>query len=143
MTACPDTPIALLGALETSWEVRRVIRHADGAVARFSGQAVWTYADQGWRSVETGRLWQEAASFEARRETLWDVDGNGFLVRFGDGRPFHRIGPGMRPEAMHDCPPDTYRLRYDFTAWPSWSVRWHMIGPRKAYRALTRYHRGV
>ncbi|MGB3406237.1 MAG: DUF6314 family protein, partial [Jannaschia sp.] len=92
-----------------------------------------------WREVETGHLSQGGPVFAARRVALWSHDGLATEVRFGDGRLFHGIGPGLRPQATHDCPPDDYRLSYDFSAWPRWSVRWHVTGPRKAYRALTRY----
>lgn len=132
-----------LADLAGVWRVMRVIRHADGAVARFSGQAVWTPDGAVWRSVETGQLTQGGTSFEARRETVWRDVADAWQVDFADGRPFHRVEPGVRPNAAHDCPPDDYRLQYDFGVWPRWSVRWRVTGPRKNYRALTRYARGV
>ncbi|WP_371154448.1 DUF6314 family protein [Jannaschia sp. 2305UL9-9] len=130
-----------LTAFAGLWRVARVIRHADGQVARFSGQAEWRAEGDGWRSAEVGTLTQGATAFEARRETLWQADGDTIAVSFADGRPFHHIPPVARPRATHDCPPDDYRLAYDFTAWPHWSVRWRVTGPRKDYRALTRYAR--
>ena len=122
------------------WRVARVIRHAGGATARFDGIAAWTPEGGAFRCVETGRLTQDGAGFEARRETLWRQEGDAIAVAFGDGRPFHRVGPVR--DAHHDCPPDDYRLCYDLSAWPNWSVRWRVTGPRKDYRALTRYWRG-
>ncbi|TFL17882.1 DUF6314 family protein [Jannaschia formosa] len=121
------------------WSVARVIRHADGVVARFRGTALWHPEGSGMRCIEAGRLTQGGTGFEARRETLWHQDGAAIMVAFGDGRPFHRFWPER--EARHDCPPDDYRLRYDVSAWPCWSVRWRVTGPRKDYRALTRYRR--
>jgi hypothetical protein len=116
-----------------------VIRHAGGGTARFAGTAIWAPEEDAWRCVEAGRLEQGGTGFEARRETLWrDVPG-GIAVFFGDGRPFHLWRPGQ--QARHDCPPDDYRLRYDLSAWPRWSVRWRVRGPRKDYAALTRYRR--
>jgi hypothetical protein len=122
-----------------TWHVARVIWHADGTVARFAGRAVWTAEGDAWRSIEAGWLGQDGAGFEARRETLWRDVPDGIAVAFGDGRPFHlwRLGE----EARHHCPPDAYRLRYDLSAWPKWSVRWRVRGPRKDYAALTRYRR--
>ena len=73
---------------------------------------------------------------------IWRDGPGGIDVAFGDGRPFHRVGPGAQAVAAHDCPPDDYRLRYDFGAWPLWSVRWRVTGPRKDYRALTYHVRG-
>jgi hypothetical protein len=61
-------------------------------------------------------------------------------VLFADGRPFHAFDPGAaRPEAAHDCPPDLYRVRYDFSDWPDWQAAWEVRGPRKDYRMVSRY----
>lgn len=121
------------------WSVARVIRHAGGGTVRFRGTAEWVPEGDRLRCVETGRLEQDGAGYEARRETLWQDAGDGIAVAFADGRPFHVWRQGR--EARHDCPPDDYRLRYDLSAWPRWSVRWRVTGPRKDYRALTRYRR--
>ena len=43
-----------------------------------------------------------------------------------------------RPPA-HDCPPDTYRVRYDFRAWPRWQAEWRVTGPRKDYGIVSRF----
>ncbi|MCE8467683.1 DUF6314 family protein, partial [Rhodovulum sulfidophilum] len=56
-----------------------------------------------------------------------------------DGRFFHLIAPGARPEARHDCAPDLYRVRYDFSAWPCWSSFWEVRGPRKNYAMESSY----
>ena len=125
--------------LAGAWRVLRVIRHADGTAARFTGRAVWTPEGDAFRCVELGRLRQDGGAFEARRETVWRDGPEGIAVAFGDGRPFHMWRPGE--PARHDCPPDDYRLRFDLSAWPCWSVRWRVVGPRKDYRALTRYAR--
>ena len=127
--------------LAGTWRVLRVVRHGDGTAHRFEGQARWSPEGPGWRSVETGRLMQGGQAFEARRETIWTPRGDGIDVAFGDGRFFHHIPFGPQASAAHDCPPDDYRLRYDFRAWPLWSVRWRVTGPRKDYRALTRHVR--
>ena len=121
------------------WRLLRAIRHADGGRARLAGEAVWTRDGAGLRSVETGRLETDGAAFEARRETFWRQQPGGIAIAFMDGRPFHVIGPGPRVTADHACAPDSYALAYDFSAWPCWSVRWRVVGPRKAYRALSRY----
>ncbi|WGH79013.1 DUF6314 family protein [Jannaschia ovalis] len=118
-----------------------MIRHADGATVRFAGAAEWRPEGAWLRGVETGEIRQGGQVFAARRETLWREGPDGIEVAFGDGRPFHVIGPDGR--AHHDCAPDTYLLRYDLSAWPRWSVRWRVTGPRKDYRALTRYRRDV
>ncbi|MEM9795281.1 MAG: DUF6314 family protein [Pseudomonadota bacterium] len=135
------SPAERLAALAGRWRVLRVLRHADGSTVRFEGTADWVPDGTLLRSVEQGRLVQDDRAFDAKRVTLWRAGPDGIDVLFEDGRPFHRIGKGARPRAEHDCPPDTYRLGYDFTTWPRWSVRWTVHGPRKSYRALTRYLR--
>lgn len=132
------TPTERLAALAGPWRTHRVIRHADGTRLRFDGTSDWRPAGTLLRCCEQGTLRQGDTSFQASRETLWRATPQAIEVMFADGRPFHRIDG---PDAHHDCPPDDYRLRYDFGAWPKWSVRWRVTGPRKDYRALTRYAR--
>ena len=47
-----------------------------------------------------------------------------------------RIRP---PPPAHDCPPDSYRVRYDFRAWPRWQAEWRVTGPRKDYGIVSRF----
>ena len=115
----------------------RVVRQASGAVARFRGTATWAPDAAGMLCEEAGSLRTGGVVVAASRVTLWRADGDGIAVAFADGRPFHRVGPAAR----HDCPPDGYRLAYDFACWPGWSVTWRVTGPRKAYLARTRYAR--
>ncbi len=123
------------------WRVARAVRHAGGGAARFAGSARWTPQADGFDCDEAGRLRAGGVAVEATRRTLWRTEGDRIVVAFGDGRAFHRIGPGATVEAAHDCPPDAYRLLYDFTRWPCWSVTWRVTGPRKDYVARTRYAR--
>ncbi|MEM8849660.1 MAG: DUF6314 family protein [Pseudomonadota bacterium] len=129
-----------LAALAGRWRTVRAIRQADGALLRFAGDTIWQPEGDHMRCTETGTLGKDGQVFEARRETLWAAAADQAIdIRFADGRPFHRLDASG--QADHDCPPDIYRLCYDFSAWPRWSVRWRVTGPRKAYRALTRYRR--
>ncbi|WP_179380541.1 DUF6314 family protein [Jannaschia marina] len=132
------TPPERLAGLLGTWRTLRVIRHADGTRARFEGESRWVPEGAALRCLETGRLTQGRQGFEARRETLWRATPKTLEVAFADGRPFHSIAG---PSAHHDCAPDTYVLTYDWGNWPRWSVRWRVTGPRKDYRALTRYRR--
>ena len=116
------------------------MRHVDGTRARFRGEAAWTPDGVALRCLEDGVLEQGGQRFAARRETLWRAGPEGIAVAFPDGTPFHRIEAGP---AIHDCPPDTYRLAYDWSGRGFWSVRWRVTGPRKDYRAITRYARLV
>lgn len=130
------TPADRLAALQGTWRTLRVIRHADGMRARFAGETRW----DGGRCIEAGTLSQGGHDLQAHRTTHWQATPTVLRVDFVDGRPFHDV-PSIGGTAHHDCPPDTYVLTYDFSAWPCWSIRWRVTGPRKAYRALTRYVR--
>ncbi|MFO6463903.1 DUF6314 family protein [Jannaschia sp. KMU-145] len=136
------TPEARLAALEGEWTFRRHIVEAEGGTTRVTGRAVWTRGEDAFDCLETGTMMRpDGSRFEAARRTLWTIAPDGIAVQFADGRPFHRITGGARPKAAHDCPPDDYRLSYDFSRWPDWSVRWRVRGPRKDYGAVTTYRR--
>ncbi|SDZ12611.1 hypothetical protein SAMN05444004_106130 [Jannaschia faecimaris] len=132
------TPPERLAGLLGDWRTMRVIRHRNGPTARFYGISIWTPEGRALRCTEQGTLTQDGTSFEAHRETLWRATPKTLEVAFADGRPFHTIDG---PAAHHDCAPDTYVLYYDWRNWPRWTVRWSVTGPRKDYRALTRYLR--
>ena len=78
---------------------------------------------------------------QATRRYLWRAGGAGAIdVLFEDGRFFHSFDPDApTPAAPHDCPPDTYRVRYDFTGWPEWQAEWRVTGPDKDYTMLSRF----
>ena len=135
------TPAERLAGLLGPWRVIRVLRHADGTRARFRGRADWTPRGPVLHCLEDGTLDQGGARYPASRVTLWRADATRLHVAFADGRPFHAFAAGPRAGAVHDCPPDTYRIGYDFGGGQGWSCRWHVTGPRKSYRALTRYRR--
>lgn len=76
------------------------------------------------------------------RRYLWRQAGADIAVSFEDGRAFHRIALGEDgAEDRHDCAPDLYRVAYDFSGWPTWSVRWQVVGPRKDYVSVTDFRR--
>lgn len=124
------------------WRLERTIEDArSGTGGTFSGRARFTPAPQGLRYREEGSLRLGAAPpLAAARDYCWREDGDGICVHFADGRFFHRLRPGdAAPADEHDCPPDLYRVRYDFTAWPVWRAEWIVSGPRKDYRLESRY----
>ncbi len=126
-----------LASFQGRWTLTRHIddRRA-GVPATLHGMAEFVPDGTGLTLTETGRLRPgEGPSFEARRSYLWR---EGITVLFDDGRPFHTFDPSA-PEAVHDCPPDTYRVLYDFTAWPLWTATWHVTGPRKDYTMVSTY----
>lgn len=123
------------------WAIARRIEDARASqTGRFRGEAVLRPDAQGLVYAEHGTLdLPGQAPMTATRQYLWRQGQGGIDILFADGRFFHRIGPGARPETRHDCPPDIYDVTYDFTAWPVWRTVWQVAGPRKAYRMATAY----
>ncbi len=134
-----------LEAFAGRWRLRREIEDfAAGHLARFTGTAVFSPEEGGALALtEEGTLrLPGAAPLKASRRYLWRPGQGGAIeILFEDGRPFHVIAPGLKPEAEHLCPPDLYRVAYDFTAWPDWRAVWRVKGPRKDYRMTSRYTR--
>ncbi|WP_212525814.1 DUF6314 family protein [Actibacterium sp. MT2.3-13A] len=135
-----------LADFEGRWRLEREIDDAKaGQRARFSGTATFT------REAAGGLLCDEAGTLilpgqpplAAARRYLWRAEGGDIAVFFHDGRPFHLIAPGARPEAGHDCPPDLYQVRYDFRRWPEWRAEWRVSGRRKDYLMRSTYARLV
>lgn len=113
---------------------RRIDDRLSDTAPRFEGTAEFTPDGTGLSYVESGLLLVPGqASLQAERRYFWRSEGIGIAVVFDDGRPFHVIEPGLTPQAHHDCAPDVYTVRYDFTAWPEWSAEWQVKGPRKDY----------
>mgnify|MGYP001795186644 CR=1 FL=1 len=111
--------------------MNRVIedRRAD-LTGRFEGEAAWTPDNVGLIQDETGMMhYGAAAPMRATRRYLWR-DANGLEVFFDDGRAFHLV-PEPGAEAVHDCPPDTYRVRYEVLSPDQFRSTWHVTGPRK------------
>jgi len=133
-----------LEEFEGRWRLEREIDDAKaGQTARFSGEAVFRADDGGLILDEDGELTLAGQPpMRASRRYLWRAQGEDIAVFFHDGWPFHLIGPGARPEAGHDCPPDVYQVRYDFRRWPEWRAEWRVRGPRKDYVMRSFYTRG-
>ncbi len=124
------------------WRLVRRITDARGPDGAFAGQAVLSPIPTGLRYHETGQLTLGATQFTAERSYLWSAPAfDQIAIQFADQRPFHSFTLGPRPDARHDCPPDTYQVAYDFTAWPIWHCTWQVSGPRKAYVMTSRYVR--
>ncbi len=127
---------------EGVWQVSRTIADARGPDGRFAGTATLLPNAEGLRYTETGQLTLGEASFTAERSYQWSVAGpNQIAIAFADGRPFHQFDLSRTPNALHDCPPDIYRVHYDFSPWPSWTCVWRVTGPRKDYEMTSTYSR--
>ena len=122
-----------LSDFEGRWRLEKDIRQQHGGSASFEGEAVW---DTGGRYSEQGQLTlEDGTRIRAERRYVWQVP---LAVFFEDGRFFHDVPP-CGGEAHHDCPPDQYRVAYDFGDWPRWQAVWRVTGPRKAYEMICRY----
>lgn len=124
------------------WAVERAIEDARARRGgAFAGLARLVPAPGGLAYVERGRLrLGDGPAVEASRRYLWRGEDDAVAVHFEDGRFFHRFRPDDgAPVAHHDCPPDAYRVRYDFADWPVWRAEWRVSGPRKDYATVTVY----
>jgi hypothetical protein len=132
-----------LEAFQGLWDIARDIEDVRaGRSGRFSGRAAFHPDAKGLAYREEGRLALDgAAPVTATRDYLWRDGGAGTIeVYFADGRFFHRfLADEPEPAAEHDCPPDRYRVRYDFRPWPRWTAAWAVAGPRKDYRLVSRF----
>lgn len=125
------------------WRLERVIEDARaGRIGRLTGEARFTPVAEGLAYAEAGTLdFPGGPPMQASRRYLWREGGAGGIdVLFDDGRFFHSFDPDAPiPTAAHDCPPDSYRVSYDFAAWPLWRAEWRVSGPRKDYTMFSRY----
>lgn len=135
-----------LSDFEGVWQLsRRIEDRRAGLTGWLEGEARFNAGQGGLVLTETGCLrYGDGAPMLAERRYLWREQPGGIAVFFEDGRPFHRISADA-PEARHDCPPDLYHVRYDFStwpdSWPDWRAVWQVTGPRKDYVMDSRYSR--
>lgn len=131
-----------LNDLEGRWQLSRTIMDARaGLTGQFKGKATWMPDGHGLVQEEHGVLrYGDATPMQATRRYLWRADGDVLKVLFEDGRPFHDV-PIHGQEALHDCPPDTYRVCYTFDGSNQFSTRWHVKGPRKDAVLTTHFTR--
>jgi hypothetical protein len=131
------------GAFAGEWRIDRSIEDIrTGRTGTFVGTASFRSGPSGIDYCEHGRLtFGKAPEMTATRRYRWIDAGAGTIeVRFDDGRLFHRFSAHeTTPSALHECPPDQYRVRYDFRAWPRWRAKWQVRGPRKAYCITSLY----
>lgn len=133
-----------LAEFDGAWRLRRTIAdHRDGPDGRFEGRAVFTPEGPGLAYREEGVLRLTGQPpLAASRSCFWRADGpSRVAVSFPDGRPFHAFDLATGAEAVHLCGEDSYRVAYDFGAWPAWQATWRVTGPRKDYTMVSRYTR--
>ncbi|WP_375263168.1 DUF6314 family protein [Palleronia sp.] len=132
-----------LGDFEGDWKLdRSILDRRGGPDSRFEGRAHFAPDGAVLHYRESGTLHMGDAAFEAEQAHLWRMDGARFRISFFDGRPFHDFEAGIeQPDGRHDCDPDVYLVRYDFSAWPDWTAEWTVTGPRKDYVMTSHYTR--
>ena len=132
-----------LAAFAGDWNLQRDIEDVRaGETGTLTGTARFTPGEAGLSYLEKGTLALGGRpAVAASRSYLWrDAGASAIEVLFADGRFFHRFyADEPEPAAEHDCPPDRYRVRYDFTRWPRWRAVWRVEGPRKDYGMVSRY----
>lgn len=129
-----------LADLEGRWQISRTIedRRAD-LTGVFEGEATWSPDAEGLIQTEVGTLrYGNATPMQATRRYLWREQDGALRVFFEDGHAFHTV-PLEGEEALHDCPPDTYRVRYTVETRGRFATRWHVTGPRKDAVLQTRF----
>lgn len=63
------------------------------------------------------------------------------IVQFPDGREFIRLDGRPVQHVHHLCGDDAYKGRLFFLSPDQWGEVWHVTGPRKDYKSVSRYTR--
>lgn len=122
------------------WQIRRQIRDTRGPDGTFAGLATLRPDADGLIYSEQGTLCLGPTQFQAERSYLWRAETEDTItLYFPDNRLFHSFRLIPNPTALHDCPPDTYQVSYEFTRWPHWTSTWRVTGPRKDYVMTSHY----
>lgn len=133
-----------LSAFTGDWLLTRWIDDPGaGSLGRLEGTASFRPEAAGLAYREAGLLTLGTAPpVTVTRAYLWQAQGEDITIRFVDGQFFHAFAAdAAEPEAEHACPPDFYRVRYDFRFWPRWRAEWRVTGPRKDYAMQSDYRR--
>lgn len=133
-----------LNVLEGRWRLTRLIVHEDGTEHRFDGTARFRRSGKRLIEDEDGVLrgLPDATEMKATRRYVWTQDKSRIEVLFDNMRPFHTIPTGVaRPETTYLCPPDRYRVSYDFSSQRHWTSVWRVEGPKKSYVMTSEFRR--
>lgn len=109
-----------------------------GRFGRVTGGVEFVRDGDSVRWLEHGRFDWDGRSFDVTRALRIESSGDGWMVRFEDGRDFHPWRPGT--VVTHPCRADTYSglVRLDGSRL---SVLWDVTGPAKDQRLFTRCRR--
>ena len=127
-------PTDLLGV----WQLqRRLIDRRAGKFGHVDGWLELTLVGSVVHWLELGELDWDGNVYEVTRELHIVPDGDGWQVRFTDGRLFHDWRPGRLVE--HPCRADLYRGLIDIDGdRRKLRVLWDVSGPGKEQRIVTR-----
>jgi hypothetical protein len=143
-------PDDVLGHLDGSWSLERVIEGKGTNQGSMNGTATFRRIETGLAYREEGRLILPGGeAFDAFRDYLYDSVAGGFAVFFPETPPrlFHEIrlrhdAPGaLLGEAEHLCASDHYATGYAFQPDGRFVVHHDVRGLRKDYTMTTVYAR--
>lgn len=145
MPAVPPTyPVAdPIAFLTGSWTVAREV-HDDhsGLDGAFTGVARFVPEGDGLVWIETGRLRLGSHEGEASRTLRIVPEGDGWAVRFEDGRPFHPLDLRSGVSVVdHPCGEDHYVGGLRAESRDAVEIRWRVSGPTKDQTIVSRYTR--
>ncbi len=123
------------------WRFERKLQ-SGSTEGKAGGTASFLPEGDGLRWKETGQLEFGQASTSTSRELTIEPSGSGWVVRFDDGRPFHRLDlePGSCAVA-HPCRDDLYRGRIAVEDQDNFRTTWRVEGPAKDQLIETVYRR--
>jgi hypothetical protein len=137
---------SLLDYLAGEWALRRsLVEVASGRSGWFDGTAVVTPDPTGASYREDGWLrWPSYAGPAGRSLRYEHAAGGGLLVRFADGRPFHRLDLAAGAARFrHDCGADVYLGTLEVLGPDEWHQDWSVRGPDKQVEIGSVYRRGT
>ncbi len=138
--------MSLRAYLIGDWRIEREIEdRRPNRPQSFAGRASFTGEGEDVLLYrEDGTLHIGDTAIHASQSHRWHFVEAHADVSFADGRPFHQVKlDGHHADALHDCPPDLYRVSYHFQTQDCWRQQWHVTGPRKDYTlesVFTRLH---
>ena len=127
--------------LRGRWTVERRLRDAAVGAGRFAGVATFAPDEGGLAWRERGRLRLGRHDGPASRLLRVEPAPHGWLVRFSDGRLFHRLALRARCSVTHACGADLYEGTYEVLGPSAFDVRWHVRGPGTDQTIVSRYRR--
>ena len=138
MADMPATTKPLSKAMCGRWSVSRIIFDRRG-MGRMLFEGIATIDEA--RFEERGDMHIAGQRSEGSRTYHLQFSDGQVFVQFPDGRDFIRLDERPIQHVHHLCGSDTYRGRFLFLSPDAWGEAWHVTGPRKDYKSISRYTR--